>query len=65
MRVEVAVIKRRGEYHKSRFEGGTDLTTPYLHRGDQGQAHVMGGPIIGQGGSKEEERRVLSGGYQR
>ena len=32
--------------------------------GGRGQAHVRGGPIRGQGGSKEEELRGLSVGYR-
>ena len=61
-RVEVDVIEGRGAYRRSRFEGGNDLIPPDLHRGDQGQAHVRGDTIIGQGVSKEEEVRSILGG---
>ena len=64
-RCEVTDIEGRGTYQRSRAEDGTDLTPQYWQRGDWGKAHVRGESIIGQGGSKEEERRVLSGGYQR
>ena len=53
-RVEVAAVKGRVAYQKSRLEGGTDLIPTTWHWGVQGQSHVRGGTIIVQEGRKEE-----------
>ena len=60
---EVDVIEGRGDYWRIRFDSGTDLTPQNWQRGDWSQTHVRGGPIRGQEGRKEEERRGLSGVY--
>ena len=63
LRVEVTGIEGKGAYWRSQFESGTDLISSALNWRYKGQSHVRGEPIIVQGERKEEEGRVLSGGY--
>ena len=53
-------IEVSGSYFRRRFKGVTDLVPPAWLWRDRGQACVRREHIRGQGGSREEERRVLS-----
>ena len=64
-RFQVSDIEGRGTYQRSQVEGGTDLTPPSWHQGDWGRAQVRREHIRGQWVNKEEEWRVVLGGYRR